>query len=59
MKALIKWALRVSAILIPVYIIFYAGLHEQPDHPDMVDLSRLVWIGFITYIIGGMLLLIN
>ena len=55
MKILFKWALRLSAILIPVYIIYYPGLYEQPNPPEMVVINRLVWMGFMLYLIGGSL----
>ncbi len=41
--------LKIFAIIIPFYMIFYNQMYEHPENQQMKALRKFVWIGFGAY----------
>ena len=51
--------LRISAFLLPFYLIFYGPLHENPEHPKVKSLWKYIYGGFFAYTTLGIIILYN
>ncbi|MCB0636280.1 MAG: hypothetical protein KDC54_06665 [Lewinella sp.] len=47
--------LKVLAVLLPVCLVYYAPLYEHPDDPAMRSVRRCLWVGFLWYLLLGVL----
>ena len=43
--------LKITALLIPFYFIYYGPLHDQPKNPENRLLLKYVYFGFFMYVI--------
>jgi hypothetical protein len=51
--------LKIAALLIPVYVIFYAPLNDNPANPLIKSLWKYVIAGFIIYAVVIAVVLIS
>jgi len=45
-----QWLLRISAVLIPIYMVFYGGFYERPHHPETQILKQYLVGGFVLHL---------
>jgi hypothetical protein len=48
--------LKILALLLPFYLVYYAPLHQYPEDPDLRSLWTYVLLGFAGYLLGSILL---
>ena len=41
--------LKIFAVIVPFYMIFYNPMHEHPKSPKMKALRKYVYLGFSAY----------
>ena len=41
--------LKIFAVIVPFYMIFYNPMHEHPKNPKMKTLRKYVYLGFSAY----------
>lgn len=50
-----QFLLRILALILPVYMVYYAPLHEDPENPEISLLWKFVILGFLMYFVTGTL----
>lgn len=45
--------LKVLALVLPFYLVYYGPLHERPGDPEMKALWKYVLLGFLGYVLLG------
>jgi len=56
-KQWFKVVMKTLALLMPFYIIYYWGLHDQSEKPFERSLWRFTMLGFCIYLVAAILYL--